>query len=1088
MTPEQLQAYWDANPQALQAAIASNPSAFGIQPSGMMTTEQVSTQPTQTFQPLTQPLAQPLAQPLTQPLTQPTQTTQQPGLLSDAALMDYWAQNPEALQTATQQDPMAFLSKALQQNFEKYSGYESALQSGQNTGYDPAQFVNDLRMSEDLAYVPGTGSGGEAAQQRFSDAYYDTINLVEQSGMPLINQEGLGLNTGFVYTDGDFIFKPGDGPVGEYNVKPEGRGSDVGNFMLNTGIPLIVAGATAGAFAPAGGAATGTAGTAAGGATGSSGLLSGVSLGSVGQKIGTNALIQAATTGSIDPTSLALAGLTPVVDSQFSQLGGGFLQGAATGATMEGIRGAVTGDFDIGDIAKAGLTSGAQAAAVDFLRDTLQTAEFSPENVAQIEADIEQYSQMTPAERLAMQQSSPVQFARLEAADQLYRNALSGAGPTTEQMARLYQTSDLGKLVGPQGLLGGEYLDTSWLESGINAIGGVLDPVLNWIDNPSFAGMELSPGALDVYQNVLGGVGSAASLGAEGLSYLLTGERPQEPNLAKFPAGTVDEFGTDVGGQYVDPQGIVNYLYSTSQANRYDERFFDTEAPRSEDARYTPGVYEQNPNVFVPPPTQPAQGTQVSQGTQAPIVEGVGEDVSPEEQQGEEAQALPTVPTNQALLDYWEKNPDKLEEAIAANPEAFGLELEDIGEETEAAEEIEEEEDAEQVEEEEEAEEIEEEAEVIEEALPVVETPSGLLTVPTEPTPEPVVAFVPEAETEVEVEPTPVEPPVEQPVEPPTEVVPVQEVTEPETPEVVEVPKVPEVTQPIPEQIEEIVEEDILEDSLSDLLDDGLTEELPGIEPEVEPEIEIEQELEPEPEVQEVPEAIEEVLEEVQEVTDLPTEVPEVAPKVPEVEPETIVEAEDIIEELIKEADVTPDVDEAPEVTTEPDVVPEKLEETPEVEPEVTSEPEPEIAPEPEEPQFEEPEIEVEPEPEIPEEPPVEPPTEPPVEPLTGAPPGLPGIDGVDGLPGLPGVDGQDGLPGLPGTDGEDGLPGVDGTPGVDGEDGEDGEDGKDGMMGGMGGADFKKFMASIDYVAPILRELNIPLTDYISMWIKENK
>jgi hypothetical protein len=43
-------------------------------------------------------------------------------------------------------------------------------------------------------------------------------------------------------------------------------------------------------------------------------------------------------------------------------------------------------------------------------------------------------------------------------------------------------------------------------------------------------------------------------------------------------------------------------------------------------------------------------------------------------------------------------------------------------------------------------------------------------------------------------------------------------------------------------------------------------------------------------------------------------------------------------------------------------------------------------------------------------------------------------------------------------------------------------------MLGGLGKSDFKNFMASIDYVAPILRELNIPLTDYISMWIKENK
>ena len=37
MTNEQLQAYWDANPQALQDAIAANPSAFGITaPTGMM--------------------------------------------------------------------------------------------------------------------------------------------------------------------------------------------------------------------------------------------------------------------------------------------------------------------------------------------------------------------------------------------------------------------------------------------------------------------------------------------------------------------------------------------------------------------------------------------------------------------------------------------------------------------------------------------------------------------------------------------------------------------------------------------------------------------------------------------------------------------------------------------------------------------------------------------------------------------------------------------------------------------------------------------------------------------------------------------
>lgn len=43
-------------------------------------------------------------------------------------------------------------------------------------------------------------------------------------------------------------------------------------------------------------------------------------------------------------------------------------------------------------------------------------------------------------------------------------------------------------------------------------------------------------------------------------------------------------------------------------------------------------------------------------------------------------------------------------------------------------------------------------------------------------------------------------------------------------------------------------------------------------------------------------------------------------------------------------------------------------------------------------------------------------------------------------------------------------------------------------LAAGIGGDDFKKFMASIDYVAPILRELNIPLTDYMAMWIQGNK
>ena len=664
ITPEQLEAYWAANPQALNTAVTANPSAFGLS-SGMLSGSSWSS-----YSPTTNGMGNDgyqTAAPSQPAQTQTTQTTQsqpaQTGLgagITDEALEAYWAQNPDALALAAQQNPEAFLSGGLKQNYDLYSGYETSLQNQANTtGVDPAKFVQDLRMSEDLAYVPGSGSGGEASQERFTDAYRDSINLIEKSGLPLVNEQGLGLNTGFVYTDGDFIFKPGDGPVGEYNVSPESRGSDVGNFMLNTGIPLILAGAGGAAFAPASGAA-GAAGTGTA-ATGTAGLSGAIA--SAAQPALLNSAIQLATTGSIDPLQAALAGTTPIVDGMFSSMGGGFLQGAATGATMEGIRGAVTGDFDIGDIAKAGLVGGAQASAVDYIRDTLQTSEFSPENVAQLEADIKTFEDMTPQQAQAMMQNNPVQYARLEGAYQLAQNAASGIGPTTEQMASLYQTSDAGKLFGPQGLLGGEYLGTGWLESGINAVGGVLDPALDWLSNPNIAGMELSPGALNAYQQALSGVGNAAALGAEGLSWLITGETPKEPNLERYPEGTVNDLGTDLSGQLVDPQGLKDYVFSASQDHRYDERFNDFEAPRSEDAPEFPGVYEQNPYLpNITPTTPPATstGTQSTQATQ------------PTSQGTEQEQALPSI-TNQALLDYWEKNPDKLEQAVQENPAAFGI-------------------------------------------------------------------------------------------------------------------------------------------------------------------------------------------------------------------------------------------------------------------------------------------------------------------------------------------------------------------------------------------------------------------------------
>ena len=44
------------------------------------------------------------------------------------------------------------------------------------------------------------------------------------------------------------------------------------------------------------------------------------------------------------------------------------------------------------------------------------------------------------------------------------------------------------------------------------------------------------------------------------------------------------------------------------------------------------------------------------------------------------------------------------------------------------------------------------------------------------------------------------------------------------------------------------------------------------------------------------------------------------------------------------------------------------------------------------------------------------------------------------------------------------------------------------GLPPGPGDADFESFMSGITYVIPVLQKLNIPLTDYIAMWIKENR
>lgn len=1128
LTPEQLQAYWDANPQALEQAIADNPSAFGIQPSGMMAQQQV-TQPVETNQ-----------------VTQPTQSG-----LSDAALLDYWAQNPDALQQAIQQDPFSFLSKGLQQNYASWQDYENALTDIAPGAYDTAKFLRDLRLEQDLAYVPGTGSGGEARTDRQTAAMNEAFKIAEQLGMPLVNEQGMGLNTGFVYTRDGMIFKPQEGTVGEYNIVPERTGSSAANFMTDVGIPLLVAGAT------------GDVASLAGLGASSNAALS--------------SLLSQAATGNIDPqqilTSAATAGLlqglgsegflSDVVPEEFSNIysaqnvGGSFVQGTTNSIIAQAI---ANGEISLEDALKSGLITTGVDVATDLYKDALQTR---------------------------------------DAQELLSGTSLQGSrvNMTPEEALRLENTSDLYGLLGEQGLLSKVgldvgYLPTDWIGGAADLLQGFTGRTTAIIDGQEYRVLQDEYGDTFVVNpdgtlnttitaddlDVALQSGNLFDASREGniLGEFLPGVDQNRYDERYFDVTTQRDSNAPLQGIFEkNPYARENNTWPvfSTEGGILDTPVSDNSLPSSSTAPITVGVGEDVvPTVptapIVPTETGMLSGTQGEVGppeeTPIPPTEYDGKTLTeilndldatlngtqgdaqtqqanqPETQVDTQVDTQAPVSSNQALLDYWEQNPDKLEQAIKENPEAFGVEPEDVSTEQDVEEEVqaptfeqkleelwsedpdklaqaiqenpeafglaeEETELAEDIQEEEEPEQVEEEIEV-EETLPEETIPEEILPeVLPEVTPEPEITPAPEVEETPEI-PEVVEETVPETV---PEVVP-EVSTEPELPE-----EVPEITP----EVEEIIEEDILENSLSDLLDDEFAEEVPEVEETPEevieetPEVEVPEEALPEtePEVVSPEDVIEELIKESEipaEISDVPEEV--IEEEVAEVTPEVTPEIPEIPEVAVDEPSVTPDVEQIPDVEpevtpeVEPEVPTEPIEPIEPVEPEVTPEKEPEIPevpvtpvtpeepiipeepvtpeepviaeeePEPEPEPPVEPEIPAEPEePEIPEEPPVEPPVTPEEPEVPEEPPVLPPVEPPVVIPGPPGIDGIDGLPGI---DGEDGLPG------------KDGEDGKDGMLGGLGKSDFKNFMASIEYVAPVLRELNIPLTDYISMWIKENK
>lgn len=120
--------------------------------------------------------------------------------------------------------------------------------------------LQDLRLSQDLAHVPGSGSGGEATADRRRDAMNNAWFTLQQSGQPLyqvIDGQRVYMNTGFGYVDGDYVVNPGqDAPIGTYSVAGQKRGDGLTDVMLPIMAGLAagpLAGAAAGALEGGGG-------------------------------------------------------------------------------------------------------------------------------------------------------------------------------------------------------------------------------------------------------------------------------------------------------------------------------------------------------------------------------------------------------------------------------------------------------------------------------------------------------------------------------------------------------------------------------------------------------------------------------------------------------------------------------------------------------------------------------------------------------------------------------------------------------------------------------------------------------------------
>jgi hypothetical protein len=627
LTPEQLQRYWDANPQALQQAVMSNPGMFGQDISGGTPTLQLTEKLT--------PLELLRQENLDRNAANPLPEGFDPASLSNTGGVPLWQMGGgfgPATRAASYSLNKLFANPS--QDFNEYITSGNAdLQQIRNDFWNLGGTVTNDVTGKDIKRTQGglppelsaaVRDAFNKAGQEYTDAMVAFFNNEPGEGFSHLRpdyykifEEMTGLPREYTREDGALMkFNP---TTGEYEGTRRSKDSFMDKLVSNA--PAII------------GAATGNPWLAAAG----SGFVSARDGGNF-EDIAKAAAIGGLTTsvGGAGNSGVNAAGV-----ANPSGLFGGMTEGAIRSGleagTREAIRGGISGDFDIGNIAQAALTGGAVKGATDFVNDSIDTSAYT-------DANLEKWEK-----------------AGLITADE------------ADELAALYQKSSVGALFGPNAFLnntfgvGSELISTKPFDDVLNTISSGVDFLL---DNPvgnAIANSPITKGLLNAAAKLMG----VANPSPQEVKDFMNNNydlNPNNPNY-NYERARLDrdlalrefEYGPNYNLETLEQEGEVLKLGD----EQFNEEFFVEDAERSEDSPVS-GTHYSNPFGSTPPPQSNSTTPTTATGGEAPLPQQESEDKR----------------IQQVLEEYWRNNPEALDEAIAANPDAFGVDPELISGQT----------------------------------------------------------------------------------------------------------------------------------------------------------------------------------------------------------------------------------------------------------------------------------------------------------------------------------------------------------------------------------------------------------------------